>query len=307
MLKIAWFVWLNILAFSGFAQGNNPVSWEINSEKIADLTYRINMNATIKEPYHIYPQQSSGGGLGMPTEITFTEADGLEFIGATSEKGEATNAEKRVPYYAKGVTFAQVVRLKSDAPFVLSIKIKSQACNDRMCLPPSIKRFSLTVNGDEVLIDNNSVATGDLKRGSASLRYEDFQMEDTAGTLLSSNDIVSNSKYTFIDFWASWCAPCRIQGRELIPLYDRYKSKGFQVIGVSLDTEANKWKNAIKADGYQWTNLSDLKGFESPIVKTYNITAIPRNFIVDSKGIIVATDLHGDALEAKLKELLVDY
>ncbi len=303
MLKITWFVWLNILAFSGFAQGNNPVSWEINSEKIADLTYRINMRATIKEPYHIYPQQSSGGGLGMPTEITFTEADGLEFIGATSEKGEATNAEKRVPYYAKGVTFAQVVRLKSDAPLVLSIKIKSQACNDRMCLPPSIKRFSLTVNSDEVLIDNNPVATDDLKRVSASLRYEDFQMKDTAGTLLSSNDIVSNSKYTFIDFWASWCAPCRVQGRELIPLYDKYKSKGLDVIAVSLDTKSEAWKRAVQQDGYTWVNLSDLKGFDSPLVKKYDITAIPRNFIVDHKGKIVATDLHGAVLQVKFEEL----
>lgn len=146
MLKIVWFLYLTILCFAGYAQNNTPVSWEINSEKIAHLTYRINMHATIKEPYHIYPQQSSGGGLGMPTEITFTDVDGLEFVDVISEKGDEETDGKRLSYYKNGVTFSQVVRLKSDVKFTVAIKIKSQACNDRMCLPPSIKRFSLTIN-----------------------------------------------------------------------------------------------------------------------------------------------------------------
>ena len=97
--------------------------------------------------------------------------------------------------------------------------------------------------------------------------------------------------------------PCRAQGRELVPLYDTYKSKGFSVIAISLDTKAEAWKKAIEADRYTWTNLCDLKGFDSEISKRYGIVAIPRNFLIDSKGAIIANDLHGRELESKLKEL----
>jgi thiol-disulfide isomerase/thioredoxin len=128
-------------------------------------------------------------------------------------------------------------------------------------------------------------------------------MADMEGKTISSKNITSKSKYTFIDFWASWCAPCRAQGRELIPIYNNYRSKGFNVIAISLDTDIKAWKKATQADGYTWTNLSDLKGFESPISKKYNITAIPRNLLIDRKGNIIAMDLHGKALEAKLAEL----
>lgn len=129
-------------------------------------------------------------------------------------------------------------------------------------------------------------------------------MPDTLGTIITSSDIISKSKYTFIDFWASWCAPCRAQGRALIPVYNKYHKAGFNVLAVSLDTNPLAWTKAIRADGYSWTNVCDLKGFESPVPKKYGITAIPRNFLVDNKGVIVAMDLHGKELELLIAKLL---
>jgi len=128
-------------------------------------------------------------------------------------------------------------------------------------------------------------------------------MANTEGKKVATKTITATSKYTFIDFWASWCAPCRSQARALLPLYKKYKAKGLRVIGVSLDTDAARWKKAIRDDGYPWTNLSDGKGFDSPISKKYGITAIPKNLLIDSKGNIIVMNLHGKELEARLEEL----
>ena len=295
------------MAFSAFAQDNHPVSWKIISEKIAPLTYQIKLHATVKEPYHIYPQ-GAAGGMGMPTEFLFDPNENIEFVGEMEEKGEEQKDGERLSYYSKGATFTQTLKLKSDQKTALTFTIKFMACTKQMCLPPSKKQFTLVLDGQEAgaVASNTEESAGSSGKQAGSFKYEDFKMTDMNGKMVSSKDITSKSKYTFIDFWASWCAPCRAQGRELIPMYNRYKPKGFEVIAVSLDTDAQAWKKAFEADGYTWTNLSDGKGFESTLSKKYNIVAIPRNLLIDQNGNIIAMDLHGKELEAKLSELFKD-
>jgi len=291
-------------AVTGWAQDNNPVSWKLTGEATAPLTFKINLMATIKEPYHIYPQ-SFGGGMGMPTTISVEENANVQLIGEIEEKGVESPAGEALAFYAKGVTFSQTVRLNADERTRLHFRIRYMACNDQMCLPPVSKEFSLVLNDK----DATSLGIEDQKTNAASCKtrsvvdYEGFVMTDTAGRNVSTQTITTRSKYTFIDFWASWCAPCRAQAKALVPLYNRYSSKGFVVLGISLDTDAMPWKKAIRDDGYPWANLSDLKGFDSPISKRYGIKAIPTNFLIDDKGVIVAQDLHGKELEAKLVEL----
>lgn len=304
MKRFFFFIIMCQVAFSAFAQDNHPVSWKFSSEQIARLTYQIKLHATVKEPYHIYPQ-GAAGGMGMPTEFLFDQNDNVEFVGEMEERGEEQKNEERLSYYSKGVTFTQMLKLKSEQKTTLAFTIKFMACTNQMCLPPSKKQFTLDLIGqgkDTVAVKNEDNVTPSNKP-AGSFKYEDFAMADMDGKVISSKNITSKSKYTFIDFWASWCAPCRTQGRELIPLYNKYRSKGFEVIAVSLDTDAKAWRKATEADGYKWTNLSDLKGFESPISKKYNIIAIPRNLLIDQKGNIIAMDLHGKELEAKLTEL----
>ena len=159
------------------------------------------------------------------------------------------------------------------------------------------------VGGDSVISAQVGTADTPDKGKKSVLPYQGFKMANTNGKAVSSASILVQNKYTFIDFWASWCAPCRKQARHLVPLYAGYRRKGFEVIGVSVDTDATAWKKAIKDDKYEWVNLSDLKGFESPVIKQFGITEIPRNILVDEKGNIIAQDLQGEALEAKLAEL----
>jgi thiol-disulfide isomerase/thioredoxin len=303
MKRIILSVILSIVSSLAFAQDNHPVSWKFNAEPAGPSTFKILIKALIKDPYHIYPQQSSGGGLGMPTEILFEANPNVEFVGEVQEKGLEDHGTEAPAYYKKGVVFSQVVRLKGDKPTTLSFRIKYMACNDFMCLPPSNKQFTLDINGKQEEEKDPKAGADSVSAAEKALVYEDFLMADTAGRSVSSKEITDKAKYTFIDFWASWCAPCRVQGRALIPLYAKYKSKGLKVIAVSLDTNPAAWKKAIRADGYTWVNLSDLKGFESPIILKYGITAIPRNFLIDPNGKIIAKDLHGSELEAKLAEL----
>ncbi|WP_442591233.1 peroxiredoxin family protein [Pedobacter sp. AW31-3R] len=291
------------LAFSTLAQ-QHPVSWEFSSKQTGPLTYELKFRAEVKEPYHIYPQ-GQGGGMGMPTEFLFDPNENVEWSSELLEKGYEQKEGEHLSHYSKGVTFTQTVKLRSEKETILAFTIKYMACTNQMCLPPAKKRFTLDLasqDKDAVAVKNDD--SSDLSgKQQISFKYEDFMMPDVEGKVISSKDITSANKYTFIDFWASWCSPCRSQGRGLIPMYNNYKPKGFGVIAISLDTDANAWKKAIQADGYTWANLSDLKGFGSALSKQYHITAIPRNLLIDQKGNIVAIDLHGKELEAKLAEL----
>lgn len=304
MRSVIFLICMVLAAFSGFAQDNHPVSWKFSSESTAPLTFKIHFVASIKEPFHIYPR-SFDGGLGMPTTISFGENANVELIGEMEEKGVEPSNEEKVVHYAKGVTFSQTIKLKANEKTTLRIRIRYMACNDQMCLPPSSKEFTLVVNDkDGVAIDSEDEKTNAASdKTKVVLKYEDFVLPDTEGRKVSTKAIISGNKYTFIDFWASWCRPCRVQAKALVPLYNKYGAKGLGVIGVSLDTDAKAWKKAIRDDGYTWTNLSDLTGFDSPISIKYGITAIPRNLLINNKGDIVAMDLHGKELEAKLAEL----
>lgn len=111
-------------------------------------------------------------------------------------------------------------------------------------------------------------------------------------------------KYVFVDFWASWCGPCRAENPNVLKAYNQYKDKNFTVIGVSLDENAEKWKKAIKDDNMPWTQLSDLKGWKNEVSTYYGIMGIPSSLLVDPQGKIIAKDLRGVALHKKLEEIL---
>ena len=114
----------------------------------------------------------------------------------------------------------------------------------------------------------------------------------------------SLGKVTIIDFWASWCGPCRAENPSVVALYNEFHPQGLNIIGVSLDKDAKKWKEAIAKDGLVWPHVSNLKFWEDPIAKQYNVQSIPATFILDEKGNIVAKDLRGEELRAKVAALL---
>lgn len=114
----------------------------------------------------------------------------------------------------------------------------------------------------------------------------------------------SLGKVTIVDFWASWCAPCRKENPNVVALYNEFHSKGLNIIGVSLDKEAAKWKEAIEKDKLTWNHVSNLKFWDEPVAKQYDVQSIPATFILDQNGIIVAKDLSGAELKAKIADLL---
>jgi len=140
-----------------------------------------------------------------------------------------------------------------------------------------------------------------LEMVAVGKKYTDFTLPDTSGSAISISDY--EGKYILIDFWASWCSPCRAEHPELMKLYQKYEDKGFEVIGVSFDENLARWKKAIINDSLEWVQMSAPKGWNSEIAKTYVFGGIPNNFIIGPVGTILARNLHGKTLEAKLKEI----
>jgi peroxiredoxin len=130
----------------------------------------------------------------------------------------------------------------------------------------------------------------------------DFALNDTTGNPISISSF--KGKYLLIDFWASWCTPCRVENPNVVKLYNDYKDKGFEIIGVSFDEKRENWINAIHKDNLTWPHVSDLKGWSSAAGKLYGINSIPATVLIDPEGTIVAKNLRGDALRQKLEELI---
>ena len=111
-------------------------------------------------------------------------------------------------------------------------------------------------------------------------------------------------KIKIIDFWASWCGPCRLNNPALKALYDEFKDKGLVIIGVSLDTSKAAWTRAIEKDGLEWVNISSLQGWNCEVVRLYNVKGVPALFILDEDNNIIATGLRGEQLKSFLQENL---
>ncbi len=142
----------------------------------------------------------------------------------------------------------------------------------------------------------------ELKTVNVGRRAPNFTAPDINGKPVSLN--ASIGRVTIVDFWASWCPPCRKENPHMVALYNEFHDKGLNIIGVSLDKDADKWKAAVEKDGLIWPQVSNLKYWQDPIAELYGVQALPATFVLNAYGVVVAKDLSGEPLRKKVAELL---
>jgi peroxiredoxin len=232
-------------------------------------------------------------------------------------KVEALKAkEKELEQYV--LHSATTTKSPAVAVFALSMVNTETILSDKKIVEDAKKRFptntllaSLTNKLTEIDQQKNAAqqaATGgegeDANMTSVKIGQEapEFSLPDPSGKKISLSSF--RGKYVLVDFWASWCKPCRMENPNVVKAYNEFKNKNFTVLGVSLDKKKEAWQDAIKTDGLSWTHVSDLQFWESAIVPLYGINSIPTNMLLDPQGKVLAIGLRGEALDAKLKELL---
>jgi len=156
------------------------------------------------------------------------------------------------------------------------------------------------------ITDQQTALNNQKEEGNALLwtgkQAPEFSLPDANGKMISLSSF--KGKYVLVDFWASWCMPCRKENPNVVQAYNQFRNKNFTILGVSLDRDKQEWLDAIEKDKLAWTHVSDLKEWESAAVTTFGFNGIPYNILIDPTGKIIAEALHGPALDAKLREVL---
>lgn len=152
-------------------------------------------------------------------------------------------------------------------------------------LSGSVKATKSGQNITELLYPSDTNKNSSQPAPGVGAVAPDFEAPNPSGTQLSLNEV--KGKLTVIDFWASWCKPCRMQSDRLVEMYNQFQSNGLSMISVSLDRDADKWKEAIEADNLKWSHVSNLKYWNEPIAKAYSVNAIPELFLLDANGVVI--------------------
>lgn len=156
---------------------------------------------------------------------------------------------------------------------------------------------------DALLVSVFKMLEGE-KRKAVGAQFIDFSMPDMDGKMHKLSEYVGKGNYVLIDFWASWCGPCRREMPNLVEIYKKYKSQGFEIVGVSLDRDAEAWKKGIEQLHITWPQMSDLKYWDCEGARLYAVSSIPHTVLIDGEGTILARGLHGEELQEKIAESL---
>lgn len=194
-----------------------------------------------------------------------------------------------------------VTAKKSSLVSVFLLSVSSQVLADPAALEQRFNMLSEEVRNSEIGKSlANSIAYA--KVGAVGTKALDFTQNDVNGKPVKLSSF--RGKYVLIDFWASWCKPCRLESPNLVKVYNKFKAKNFTILSVSLDQSKEAWLKAIEADKLTWTHVSDLQYWSNAVAQMYHIQSIPANFLIDPDGKVIARDLRGENLGKKLSGIL---
>lgn len=237
---------------------------------------------------------------------TFKTADSLQNTNQSDSITTVTNLQKELQLKKLNDYITQFVNSTASPAvryYVLGKSFKTMQPEDiKRLVDASVDKFKdhsglLKMKG---IIDMQ--ISSDPKLALLNKPAPEISLTDTSGKTVSLSSY--KGKYVLVDFWASWCGPCRQENPNVVAAYNKYKDKNFTVLGVSLDKDKAAWMAAIQEDHLTWNHISDLKQWESVVVAPYKITGIPFNVLVDPTGKVIAVELRGQALEAKLAAVL---
>lgn len=170
-------------------------------------------------------------------------------------------------------------------------------------LDPLMPQIPATYDNDEVIVKIKANVEK-MKATAVGQKFTDFEMQTPEGKTVKLSDYAGKGKVVLVDFWASWCGPCRREMPNLVEAYKLYKDKNFEIVGVSLDQSGEAWQAAIKQLNITWPQMSDLKYWNCEGAKLYAVSSIPHTVLIDGEGTIIARGLHGEGLQEKLAEVL---
>lgn len=316
---------------------------DVDSTVIKDGSFSFSGTATAPELHFIYVEGLRGGIpliLENGTISLSAHKDSLQnvIIGGTPQNDAyfdyLTGARNLSELRMSMNEDLRAAMMEQDSALIQSLRDEFFELQDRMVqfernftsehtdalislliLDRMLETQSVPVEDVENLFSNLSPALKDSKIGKTiaeklngakntaiGAKAPEFSGPTPDGSQLALKDALG--KITLVDFWAGWCKPCRAENPNVVAVYEKYKDKGLNVLGVSLDRNAEEWKRAIADDGLTWNHVSNIAYFNDPIARLYNISAIPASFILDENGVIIAKDLRGEALGAKISELL---
>lgn len=232
-----------------------------------------------------------------------------EAKGATPEQQKTPDFQSRMQARYKNIQAEQKAALKNFITNNPNSYLSLLAINSVAGPAPDPAEIEPLFNGLSQSLKDSETGKN-LKHGIDALKVTaigavapDFTQNDANGTPVKLSSF--RGKYVLLDFWASWCGPCRQENPNVVRNYNKYKTKNFTVVGVSLDKPEGKaaWLAAIKSDGLEWTQVSDLKFWNNEAAALYQVSSIPQNYLIDPNGKIIAKNLRGEDLDAKLQEL----